>query len=166
MTSSTRSICVTISWKDCPAEISELAGAMKELIKPWKAMTIPAVNEPCSTRYTPAPRTIMPVSDVTSDGIVVKKVLTLIYRYCCVLTLAWNPAQRPNTPFSAPLALMVSIMRMLDDVAEDNLALSRICTRVRLVRLGEMNSDIARLIPIAAIPIAVSGMLYNNMAIR
>ena len=57
MTSSTRSICVIISWKDCPAWIRELAGDMKELIKPWKAMTIPTVKFPCSTRYTPAPRT-------------------------------------------------------------------------------------------------------------
>ena len=108
----------------------------------------------------------MPVRFVTSDGIIVKKVLTLIYRYCCVFTLAWNPAQRPNTPFSAPLALIVSIMRMLDVVADDNLALSRICTRVRLVRLGEMNSDIPRLMPIAAIPIAVSGTLYHSIATR
>ena len=166
MTSSTRSICVIISWKDCPAWIRELAGDMKELMKPWKAMTIPTVKFPCSTRYTPAPRTAILVREVTSEGTDPSKVLTQLYLCCCVLTLAWNPAHLPKTPFSAPLALIVSIMRILDAVAEDSLALSRICTLVRFTLLGETMKDIPILSAIARIPTAVRGALYLSMAIR
>ena len=89
-----------------------------------------------------------------------------MYLFCCVLTLAWNPAQRPKTPLSAPLALIVSIILMLDAVDDDNLALSRICTRVRLTCLGVIKRETARLIPIAAMPTAVSGTLYLSIATR
>ena len=106
------------------------------------------------------------VREVIADGIVLSSVLILIYLYCCVLTLAWKPAQRLNTPFSAPLALIVSIMRMLEAVVEESFALSRIWTLVRLTRLGEIMSDTAMLIAIAAMPIAVRGTLYLSIATR
>ena len=124
------------------------------------------VNAPSNTRYTPAPSTIMLVMEVTRTGMVLINVFSRTNRYSCVLTLAWKPAQRPKTPFSAPLALMVSIMRMLEAVADESFAESLICTRVRLTRLEETMAETARLITMARMPIAVSDMLYLIMAMR
>ena len=68
MTSSTRSIWVIISCMDCPAEISDPAGVVKDERKPWKAMIIPRVNFPLSTSKTPYPNTAMFARDVHTVG--------------------------------------------------------------------------------------------------
>ena len=57
MTSSTRSMSVRISWIVCPAEISVIAGDMKELRNPWKTMIEPRVNSPRMVSHTPTTST-------------------------------------------------------------------------------------------------------------
>ena len=62
----------------CPAAISWEAGAMKEDRKPWKAITIPAVNFPRITSSTPRPITAMFAAAVIALGSVPRNRFSLV----------------------------------------------------------------------------------------
>ena len=88
MTSSTRSICVTISCRDCPVVMIAFAGDMNELRNPWKAMTIPIEKDPRRTRRTPVPITSRLETDVTRVGMLLRNAFSCVNFTSCVLTLA------------------------------------------------------------------------------
>ena len=60
---------VRISWMDCPAEMSSMAGDMKALRKPWKVRIMPMVKRPCMAWYTPSTSTAEPAKELSSAGI-------------------------------------------------------------------------------------------------
>ena len=99
-------------------------------------------------------------------GTIPRKLFSLVKRTSWVLTLAWKPAQRPKKPFSAPLDLMVSIIRIPDAVVDESFAASLICTRVMFTRFSEMIRDTNRLMIMAPTPMAVSTRLYRIMTTR
>ena len=81
-------------------------------------------------------------------------------------TLAWYPAHFSKKPFSAPLALMVSIISMPATVVPASLPASRICTRVIFMRFFEIMPERTRFASTDASPISVSITLYLSMTTR
>ena len=73
----------------------------------------------------------------------------------CSFTDACSPDQLRKYPFSAPLALIVSTMRMPFMVIPLSLPLSRCCTRVILTRRLEMIRLMQRFSAMLTSPISV-----------
>ena len=113
-------------------------GPEKQERKPWNWAIIPTVNWPFMVSQAPAMVMALLHTTETTEGISPSSCSIRTERICCVLTLAWKPAQRPKKPFSAPLDLMVSIISTPETVALASFAAERICTRLRLIRFWEM----------------------------
>ena len=129
-------------------------------------MTMPLVNSPRITSSTPRASTARLARVVITDGSVPRKRFSRVNRTLWVLTLAWYPAHWPKKPFSAPLALMVSIIRMPLMVLADSLAASRCCTRVMFTRLAVIRELTPMFRKMALTPIRAMTQLYRIITTR
>ena len=84
----------------------------------------------------------------------------------CSFTDACSPDQLRKYPFSAPLALIVSTMRMPFMVIPLSLPLSRCCTRVMLTLFDESTNELIMLTSMQLTPTTVSSGLCRTIRMK